>query len=275
MTEAQPETQFDIEAWYETSARKPRDWRRWMRLNLTTGTLIATASAVAAVLTALFAIGQIDAANGQKVVAQQSQLLTLVIDIEQQPAQHTAAAHGLTGSQLDNVGTEYQDELTSYAEAAQLLIATLGPGQVTNFEYVQVGKALAMTGNNATAVADFQQAATGPGNTPDTIAAAYRNEAGILYGLEEPTLAHQEMMAAVRAFAGQYSDVAAADKDNNVAQTFFADAGSEIGHGDCRTAQSDMAGGRHYLQLLHPGQRDQEPKDLQAEDNRAYQARCG
>ena len=67
MAEAQPETQFDIEAWYETSVRRPRDWHRWMRLNLTTGTLIATASAVAAVLTALFAIGQIDAANGQKV----------------------------------------------------------------------------------------------------------------------------------------------------------------------------------------------------------------
>lgn len=73
--------------------------------------------AVAALLAAHYADGQIQVADQQKIVAEQQQLLMLVVDIEQEPAAVNQATANINGPALITVQVQYQDELTSYPDS--------------------------------------------------------------------------------------------------------------------------------------------------------------
>jgi hypothetical protein len=242
-------------------------WRR----KVTSVPLVALLTAFAAVAAAAFAYGQIKVADQQKLVSEQQQLQALVVDIEQEPAALNQAEAGLSGNALSTVETEYQNELTSYAQSAQLIINSLSSQDVPGFEYVQVGKALDMTGDNVDAITYFQRAANGKNGTPDVVAAALRNEAAVRYGLHEPTLGHQEMMAAVQAFFHNYPDVATSDADNNIAQSYLDDAYQQLLIGGCVTAQADINNADH---AVPPALEVVLITDLVKSDNMLYQKKC-
>ena len=231
---------------------------------------------IATVFTAWYAHGQIQAADQQKVVAQQQELLTLVVDIEQEPAAEQRATTPLHGTLLLNTQVQFQDELTSYAEAAQLIIGNLAKGAaVSSFEYVQVGKALAATGSNYAALTYFQRAVAAHGATPDTRAAALRNEAGVRYSLSEAGLAHRENMQAVQVFA-HFPDLTRPDADNNTAQSYLVDASSEIAVGNCSIAQADRQAAAQVLRTLPDRSRTEATVNrvLTSDDTISYRKHC-
>jgi hypothetical protein len=257
-----------------TRWQKVRSWLKQNAANVVLPGLTVLVTAVAGTFAALYAHGQIQAANEQKVVAQQQELLILVVDIEQEPAAETRATAHLSGGLLTNVQVQFQDELTSYAQAAQLIIGGMPGKDVSGFAYVQVGKALAASGNNFQALSDFQAAAK-PSNTPDTRAAALRNAARVNYALGQDGLGHQEELAAVHAFA-RHPDLTTTDTDNNVAQSYLVDASYQIALGDCQTALADQQDARQALRNLpdHRHNEATENRDLTTEDQASYRKRC-
>ena len=254
----------------------PRSWWERNAANIVLPGLTVLVTAVAGTFAALYAHGQISAADQQKIVAQQQELLTLVVDIEQEPAAEERATAPLHGTLLLNTQVQFQDELTSYAEAAQPIIGNLAKDSgVPSFEYVQVGKALAATGNNYTALTYFQRAATAHVATPDTRAAALRNEAGVRYSLGEAGLAHRENMRAVWVFA-HYPDLTRSDAGNNTAQSYLADASSEISVGNCSIAQADQQAAARVLGTLPDRNRTEATVNrvLTSDDKISYRKHC-
>lgn len=259
-----------------TRWQKTRGWLEQNAANIVLPALTVLVTAVAGTFAALYAHGQIQAADEQKVVAQQQELLTLVVDIEQEPAAEKRATAPLKGTLLLDTQVQFQDELTSYAEAAQLIImGGLARQQVSSFEYVQVGKALAATGSNSEALKLFGWAVTAHGATPDSRAAALRNEAGLRYSLGETGLAHLENMQAVQAFS-RYPDLSRTDADNNVAQSYLVDASAEITAHNCPVALADRAAAARALGALPDRKQTEATLDqaLTEEDAATYQKNC-
>jgi hypothetical protein len=230
----------------------PRSWWERNAANVVLPGLTVLVTAVVGTLAALYAHGQIAAADQQKAVAQQQEvaaqqqeLLTLVVDIEQESAAAQRATAPLKGTLLLNTQVQFQDELTSYAEAAQLIIGNVARGDVTSFEYVQVGKALSDTGNDAQALRYFQRALTAKSATPETRAAALRNEAYLRAQLGQIGLTHQEDMQAVRVFTGNPDETRSAEA-NNLALTYNDDAADELAARICQLAHADL----HHVRLL-------------------------
>jgi hypothetical protein len=256
-------------------------WQRtvgWLQQNagnVVLPALTVLVTAVAGTFAALYAHGQIAAADEQKVAAQQQELLTVVVDIEQEPAAEKRATAPLKGTLLLDTQVQFQDELTSYAEAAQLIIGNLAPQQVSSFEYVQVGKALAGTGSNFQALRYFGRAVTAHGATPDSRAAALRNEAGLRYSLGETGLGHQENMQAVRAFS-RYPDLSRTDAGNNMAQSYLVDAPAEVAAHNCPIALADRVAAARVLGTL-PDRKHTEAtlnQVLTMEDATSYRKSC-
>jgi tetratricopeptide (TPR) repeat protein len=239
--------------------------------------LTVLVTAVAGFFAARYAHGAIVAADAQKVVAQQQELLALVVDIEQEPAAEERATAPLHGTPLVNTQVQFADELISYAEAAQLIIGNLARGDVTSFEYVQVGKALADSGNNAVALRYFQRALAATSATPATRAAALRNEAHVRDQLGEIGRTHQEDMQAVRVFSTGFPDETASAKANNLALTYSDDADDELAARNCQLAHDDL----HDVRLLF-GRHRLAPRRDETEqtssmimlDQAGYQKRC-
>lgn len=261
---------------------QPRTWwqktGRWMErnaANVVLPALTVLVTAVAGTFAALYAHGQIAAADEQKVVAQQQELLTLAVDIEQEPTAKERATAPLKGTLLLNTQVQFQDELTSYAQTAQLIIGNLANGEVSSFEYVQVAKALAATGNNFAALKYFQRAAAAHGATPDTRAAALRNEAGVRYSLRETGLAHQENIQAVQVFA-HYPDLTRTDAGNNMAQSYLDDASSEIAAANCPIALADRQAAARVLGTLPDRKRTEATVNhvLTSDDAASYRKHC-
>lgn len=115
-----------------------------------------------------------------------------------------------------------------------------------NFEYAQVGKALAATGDNAEAIIYFKRAAAAKSGPPDTVA-ALRNEAQVRYDLGERGLGHQEMMAAVTAFEKHFPDVTQSGTDNNEMQSYLADSAFQAAITGCLTAETDIQSAKSVL----------------------------
>jgi hypothetical protein len=221
---------------------------RWLQQNagnVVLPALTVLVTAVAGTFAALYAHGQIAAADEQKVAAQQQELLTLVVDIEQEPAAEERATAPLHGTRLLNTQVQFADELTSYAEAAQLIIGSLARGEVTSFELVQVGKALSDSGNDALALRYFHRALAAQSATPDTRAAALRNEAYVRAQLGEIGRAHDEDMQAVRVFTG-FPEETRSFEANNLALTYNDDAADELAARNCQLAHADL----HNVRLL-------------------------
>jgi hypothetical protein len=258
-----------------TRWQKARGWLEKNAANIVLPALTVLVTAVAGTFAAIYAHGQIAAADEQKVVAQQQELLTLVVDIEQEPAAEQRATAPLKGTPLLDTQVQFQDELTSYAQAAQLIIGNLASQEVSGFEYVQVGKALAASGSNFQALKYFQRAAAAHGATPDTRAAALRNEAGVRYSLHVTGLAHQENIQAVQVFA-HYPDLTRTDADNNMAQSYLDDASSEIAAGNCQLALADQQGAARVLGTLPDRNRTEATVNrvLTSDDAASYQKRC-
>jgi hypothetical protein len=239
--------------------------------------LTVLVTAVAGTFAALYAHGQIVAADAQKAVAQEQELLTLVVDIEQEPANAERATAPLSGTQLLNTQVQFADELTSYAEAAQLIIADLArDDDVTSFEYVQVGKALADSGNDSLALRYFQRALAATSVTPATRAAALRNEAYVRAQLGQIGRTHQEDMQAIRVFRGSPDETASAEA-NNLALTYNDDAADELAARNCQLAHADL----HDVRLLFGRGRLAPHRDetksnsaMTTSDQAYYQKRC-
>lgn len=235
--------------------------------------IAAFVTAVAAILAAMYAKGQIDAADQQKVASQQTQLLALVVDIEQ--VQVEIDTPKVERGPL-STSVELENELTSYAQAAEGVIGSLTSDDVAPFEYVQVGKALAGSGNNRQAMVYFARAASARSAPPDTVAAADRNWAIVLYGLKDPTAGHQKMMQAVGAFASKLY-ITPSDADNNVAQSYLADAGEQLSIKGCVLARADIAAAKMSLPLLREKKPPKANQDvsLLTEDDKAEHQNCG
>jgi tetratricopeptide (TPR) repeat protein len=236
----------------------------------------AVIAAAAAVVAAFYAGGQIVAADQQKVASQQTQLLSLVLDIEQEPEELAQASARLSGAALTNTTVEYEDELTSDAQAAVLVIDSLGTGQVTPFEYVQVAKALAGSGDIAQALIYYRRAAGAAQAPPDTVAAALRNEGIARYELGQVQRSHTDFMRAAAAFKpGQVgTSVTAADADNNRAQSYLGDAANQAVAGQCAVASGDLRDGVAVLDELPPPARDLEDTQLLAQGRDLYATHC-
>jgi len=259
-----------------TRWRKIGGWLGRNAGNVVLPALTVIVTAVAGFLAARYAHGAIVAADAQKVVAQQQELLTLVVDIEQEPAAAARATAPLRGTRLLNTQVQFADELTSYAEAAQLIIANLPRDQVTSFEYVQVGKALADSGNDGQALRYFQRALAATSATPATRAAALRNEAYLRAQLGQIGRTHQEDMQAVRVFQGSRDETPSAEA-NNLALTYNDDAADELAARNCQLAHADL----HDVRLLFgrgrlAPHRDETRQNYAqtSSDQARYQKRC-
>jgi len=75
--------------------------------------LTVLVTAVAGFFAARYAHGAIVAADAQKAAAQQQELLTLVVDIEQEPAAAERATAPLHGTLLVNTQVQFADELAA------------------------------------------------------------------------------------------------------------------------------------------------------------------
>jgi hypothetical protein len=202
--------------------------------------VIALISALAATGSAVYTYSQVQVSRQQNIVAEQQQLLSLVVAIEQEPALLAQATATLTGSTLINTDIAYQNEIVADGETAVLLIEALRGQGVTGIEYYQVGLALESGGNNGLAITYFGKAA-GIAEDPDTLASALRDEALLRYRLgnaANDSTAHQEMMSAVNAYRGQY--VTSTEFEQNAALSYLEDAEYQIVINGCRAAQADL-----------------------------------
>jgi len=254
---------------------------RWLQQNAGNVVLPAVTvlvTAVAGFFAARYAHGAIVAADAQKVVAQQQELLTLVVDIEQEPAAEERATAPLTGTLLLNTQVQFADELTSYAEAAQLItnLAKDTGDEVTSFEYVQVGKALADSGNDGQALRYFQRALAATSATPATRAAALRNEAYVRDQLGQIGRTHQEDMQAIRVFTG-FPDETASAEANNLALTYNDDAADEVAARNCQLAHADLHDVRRLFgrgRLAPHRAETRSNSTMTVSDQANYQKRC-
>ena len=123
-------------------------------------TWIALASAAAAIIAAFISSSSVNVAKAQNIAAEQQQLVTITIAIEQAfSGQHAAedqAAGNLTGTARSAAVAEADQEIvaetTADAQAAAVLVDDLNGDGVAGIEYVTVARALANYGDTALAI---------------------------------------------------------------------------------------------------------------------------
>jgi hypothetical protein len=218
---------------------KPANVRRWWsRINFPAA--IALIAAVAATASAVYAYSQVQVARQQNTTAEQQQLLSLVIAIEQEPALLSQATLHLTGGQLINASVQYENEVVADGEAGAQLIRSLNGQGVSSIEYTQIALALEDSADNTVALAYFARASSIAGD-PDSLASALRDEAILRYqlgGSENNQKAHQEMQRSVQAYS--VADITKKEFEQNAALSYLQDAEYQMPAKGCDIARTDL-----------------------------------
>lgn len=218
------------------------------RKKLHFATWIALASAAAAVIAAYVSASSVNVAKAQNIAAEQQQLVSITISIEQafsgEQAAENQAALGLTGTAKSTAVSEVDQnvvaETAAYAQAAAVLISNLHGNGVAGIEYVEVARALANYGDTALAISYYQDAVNASQFDVPTRADALRFEAGLYYSLGQRSTGHQDMIAAATIYNG-HLELTQNLIDSSIAQAYLEDAGYQILADDCQIAATDMA----------------------------------
>ena len=191
-------------------------------------TLIAVASAVTAVVAAVFSGLQVNLASSEHADTERQQLVSLTTLIATQFAQ-------LTDSNVDTVVAE----LTVEGQAGTELIRELHGGGVTGTEYTQIGRALERSGYTAEAITYYKHAVDVSRHEAETHAEALRYLAAAYYSLPRPDLGHQAYMQAAKVYSGRHAVEQPEIAANSIAQAYALDAGEQLDY-SCRTAQTEL-----------------------------------
>jgi flagellar basal body-associated protein FliL len=244
-------------------------------------TWIALASAVAAIVAAFISASSVNVAKAQNIAAEQQQLVTITIAIEQafagQQAAEDQAAGNRTGTArsaaVANADLAIIAETTADAQAAAVLISNLHGAGVAGIEYVTVARALANYGETALAITYYKDAVIASPHDVPTRADALRFEAGLYYSLGQAAIGHQDMIAAAKAYGGN-PELSKSLIDNSIAQAYLLDAGYQIRANGCRTAATDMVNGVRAVTPLGTNGAQLTIQALESEDTTAYQSKC-
>jgi hypothetical protein len=198
--------------------------KKW---HLNAATLIALASAATAIIAAVISARQVNLASKQNTAAEQQQLVILTTHIAEQFEQKRTPA--ITAN------------LEVEGQAGAELINDLGGEGVASIEYIQVARALEDVWHGTDAIKYYKAAVNALPHDAETRASALRYLALIYYGLDQPVIAHQYAMQAVKTFKGHQMEPRWYEV-NTIAQAFLVDASSQIGiKGGCAIAARDMA----------------------------------
>lgn len=242
----------DVES--EIKTERPAKKKR-KKLHFTTW--IALASAIAAVIAAYVSASSVNVAKAQNIAAEQQQLVSITISIEQafggEGAAENQAAVGLTGTAKSTAVSEVDQnvvaETAAYAQAAAVLINNLHGNGVAGIEYVEVARALANYGDTALAISYYKDAVNASLFDVPTRADALRFEASLYYALGQRSMGHQDMIAAATIYGG-HLELSQNLTDSSIAQAYLEDAGYQIIDGDCQVAVTDMTDAQHAVTPL-------------------------
>lgn len=224
-------------------------------------TWIALASAGTAIASAIIASQQTNATNQQNTVAEQQQLVGLTTTIVQQLDQAQPSTSGDS------------DRLTLEGESAAVVISELHGDGVTDFEYDTVARALdSGAGDTTQAIAYYQDAVDALPHNVGTQASALRGEAVLFYELGQRDKGHEYFMQAVKVYSG-HPEMLQYVKDNNIAQSYLADAEYQLNISGCRIASTDINEAEKFLsQAGGPPNATNAP--LLTNDQAAYSKGC-
>ena len=220
-------------------------------------------------------------AKAQNIAAEQQQLVTITVAIEQafsgQQAAEDQAAGNKTGTArsaaVAEADLEIVAETTADAQAAAVLINNLHGEGVAGIEYITVARALANYGDTALAIAYFKDAVKVSPHDVATRVDALRFEAGLYYSLGQNAIGHRDMLAAARAYDG-HPALSKALIYNSIAQAYLGDAGYQILANGCQTAAIDMANAERAVAQFGTNGANLTVQTLENEDKAAYRSKC-
>jgi hypothetical protein len=234
-----------------------------------------------AIIAAYISGSSVKVAESQNVAADQQQLVSITIAIEQafsgQRLAEEQAGANLTGTAksaaIADADLAIVTETAADAEAAATIINHLHGNGVAGIEYVTVARALANYGNTPLAITYFNDAINASLNDVPVRADALRYEAGLYYSLGQSALGHQDLISAAQVYNGQL-EINKGLKGNSIAQAYLVDAGYQITIGGCRVAASDLLDAEHSLTPLGVGGANLTVQTLTSADVTAYHKRC-
>jgi hypothetical protein len=244
-------------------------------------TWIALASAVAAIIAAFISASSVNVAKAQNIAAEQQQLVSITIAIEQafsgQQAAEDQAAGKLTGTArsaaVADADLAIVAETTADAQAAAVLISNLDGDGVAGIEYITVARGLANYGDTAMAITYYKDAVNASLYDVPTRADALRYEGGLYYALGQDAIGHQDMMSAAQVYGG-HPELSKGLIDNSIAQAYLVDAEYQIQANGCHTAATDIANGKRALAPLGTNGPQLTIQALEGEDATAYSNKC-
>jgi hypothetical protein len=245
-------------------------------------TWIALASAAAAIVAAIISASSVNVAKAQNIAAEQQQLVTITVAIEQdftgQQAAEEQAAGDLTGAArsaaMANADLAIVAETEADAQAAAVLIGNLHGDGVAGIEYITVARALANYGDTALAIIYYKDAVNASLYDVPTRADALRFEGALYYSLGQDASGHRDMMSAAQAYGG-HPELTKNLIDNSIAQAYLADANYQIYAMGCRTAATDIANAKRAVAPLGTNGAQLDIQALESEDAVAYSSKCG
>jgi hypothetical protein len=223
---------------YALSAKK-KWWKRW---TASTWAAIAAAgvSLVALGFSAHYSSAQNTLTKQAQVAAERDRLLDITASIAQQLAREQGATGTAVAATAENIAI-----LAVEAEASKPLIADLnGRNGVTAYEYIQVAQALEISGDRPGAFLMYKHALTSPYSNAVERSTALRYLGVFYYKLAEPTIGHQYLIRAAKAFKSAFL-ADPYNTANSIAQAYLLDAYYQltISKG-CSTARDDMSSAR-------------------------------
>jgi hypothetical protein len=245
-------------------------------------TWIALASAVAAIIAAYISASSVNVAKAQNIAAEQEQLVTITVAIEQaffgQQAAEEQAAGNLRGEArsyaVANADLSIVAETEADAQAAAVLISNLHGAGVAGIEYITVARALANYGDTALAITYYKDAVNASLYDVPTRADALRFEGALYYSLGQYAMGHQDLMSAAQAFGG-HPELSKNLIDNSIAQAYLGDAEYQIQAMGCRVAATDIANAKRAVAPLGTNGTQLTNQVLESEDAAAYRSKCG
>jgi hypothetical protein len=235
----------------ESGGDKPANVRGWWG-RISFPAAVALIAALAATASAIYAYSQVQVVRQQNITAEQEQLLSLVIAIEQEPAHQSQATLNLTGNQLTNTSVQYQNEVVADGEAGAQLIRSLNGQGVSSIEFTQIALALEDSADNSLALTYFARASSIAGD-PDSLASALRDEAILRYqlgGYENKLKAHQEMLRSVQAYST--GDITKTEFEQNASLSYLQDAEYQMPAKGCDIARTDLNNAAAEIRLAGP-----------------------
>jgi hypothetical protein len=244
-------------------------------------TWIALASAIAAVVAAYISASSVNVAKNQNTVAEQQQLVTITVAIEQafdgeQAAENQAAAN-LTGTAKSAAIVQAQEginaETAAYGQAAVVLINDLHGNGVAGIEYIDVARALANYGDTPLAITYYNDAVNASLFDVPIRADALRAVATLYYSLGQNSIGHKDMVEAATIYIGRV-EMNRTLMDSSIAEAYLSDAEHQILIGDCNIAATDITDAVRAVTPLGPGGANLIAQTLNSEDVTAYKKKC-